>query len=251
MCFFWKNDVDVERIKRIHQYLTDYFASDEDPISPPGIKSIELLESSAARPYITVDGDDAYAGVFNKASALFHSIINNHCFYNGNKRTALLSALIYLGENAWWVTGATDEELFEFTRKAAAHELTQDKKEEIYFISEWFKSHSRRRNVGEFNLKFAQLKEILLKFDYELGDCVGRTIDVIKNGVVVTKILQKGSKGQEDYDKQYIKRLRKKLKLSSEYGVDRYVFYGDRGLEEPLSALMKLRHKVIRDLAKT
>ncbi|WP_202898916.1 Fic family protein [Kingella kingae] len=29
---------------------------------------------------------------------MFHSIINNHPFHNGNKRTALLSTIYYLGE---------------------------------------------------------------------------------------------------------------------------------------------------------
>jgi death-on-curing protein len=67
---------------------------------------------------------------------------------------------------------------------------------------------------------------------------------------VVTKIRLKGKKGKEDYDKQYISNLRRKLKLIPDCGVDSYSFYGERGFSETLGRFMKLRHKVMRDLAK-
>ncbi|MGR2836189.1 type II toxin-antitoxin system death-on-curing family toxin [Vibrio vulnificus] len=97
--------MDIEQIKYIHEYLVEYFEGSEDPVSPPGIKNEDLLKSAVARPFMSAGGTDAYVGVFNKAAALFHSVINNHCFHNGNKRAALLSALVYLGDNGWWCSG--------------------------------------------------------------------------------------------------------------------------------------------------
>jgi death on curing protein len=86
---------------------------------------------------------------------------------------------------------------------------------------------------------------------FEISDKVtGRPYDVTKDGVLVTTILQKGAKGKEDYDKQYISKLRKKLKLTSDYGVDSFSFYGDRGFDQTLGKFMNLRHKVMRELAK-
>ena len=244
--------MNIAEIKYIHEFLVIYFHDKEDPVSPPGIKNEGILESSVQRPFMSVGGQDAYQGVFNKGAALFHSLINNHCFHNGNKRAALLSTLSYLGENGYWVTIPTDDEMFEFTRKAAAHELCESREDELATISAWFKTNSRRRQNGENMLKIHELREILAGFGYQFGNDSnnGRYIELVKDGKVATKILKKGAKGKEDYDKQYIQRLRKTLKLTSPYGVDSFAFYGERGFSQTLGKFMLMRHKVMRELAK-
>jgi death-on-curing protein len=248
---FLRADMNIDQIIFIHDYLVSYFAETDDPILPPGVKDRSLLESSVTRPFMSAGGKDAYVGVFNKSAALFHSIINNHCFYNGNKRAALLSTLAYLGENGYWVTEPNDDDLFEFTRKAAAHELADKREDELGIIADYFQHGSRRREAGEHMLKFNDLREILTGFGFDVGDKVnGRTIEITKDGVIKAKILQKGSKGKEDYDKQYISKLRRKLKLTPGYGVDSYSFYGERGFGDTLGKFMKIRHKVMRELAK-
>ncbi|MBS4686314.1 type II toxin-antitoxin system death-on-curing family toxin [Aeromonas sobria] len=242
--------MNTKQVIFMHNYLTRYFSDSDDPVSPPGIKNELLLDSAVNRPFMSAGGVDAYDSIFDKAAALFHSLINNHCFHNGNKRVALLSTLVYLSENGYLLNSASDEDLFEFTRQAAAHELSEDRVNELGIISYWLMCNSRRRKNGENQLKFSDLKEILIGFDFEVSDCMGRTHDVIQNGRVVTTILQKGSKGKEDYDKQYVSKLRKKLKLTAEYGVDSYAFYGDRGFDQTLGRFMKMRDKVMRELAK-
>ncbi|OCH19283.1 type II toxin-antitoxin system death-on-curing family toxin [Aliivibrio logei] len=240
----------IEEIKFIHEYLVEYFADKEDPVSPPGIKNEELLDSAVNRPFMSVGGKDAYVGVYNKSAALFHSVINNHCFHNGNKRAALLSTIVFMSDNGHWLTVPTDDEMFEFTRKAAAHELGCERDKELKVIADWLQRNSRRRKNGERPLKFQQLKDILAGYGFELGECDGRTIPVNKNGAVRAAILQKGSKGKEDYDKQYIQKLRKKLKLTHEYGVDSFNFYGMVGYRDKLHKFMFMRANVMRELAK-
>src|SRR5689334_11837824 len=100
--------LDAANLIEIHDVLTDWFSHDADPISPPGVKSNDLLESAAARPSQTVDGKDAYPTIFDKSAALFHSLINNHAFHNGNKRTALVAAQVALAQHNFWLEGATD-----------------------------------------------------------------------------------------------------------------------------------------------
>lgn len=149
------------------------------------------------------------------------------------------------------MTIPTDDELFEFTRKTAAHEISPSRDDELKMISEFFEQNSRRRKAGEHQLKFSDLKEILSGFGFEVGDKInGRTYEIIKDGRHVTSILQKGSKGKEDYDKQYISKLRKKLKLTPDYGIDSFAFYGERGFDQTLGKFMNMRHKVMRELAK-
>ena len=244
--------MNILEIKFIHNYLVEYFHDKEDPVSPPGIKNEGLLQSSVQRPFMSIGQKDAYIGIFNKGAALFHSLINNHCFHNGNKRTALLATLSYLGENGYWITVPSDLELFEFTRKAAAHEICINRKDELRFIADWLKTNSRRRTNGEHMLKHHELRSILHGFGFEFGESNsnGRAFEIVKNGEVITKILKKGAKGKEDYDKVYIQTLRKKLKLTINYGVDSYSFYGEKGFGDKLSKFMKMRHTVMRELAK-
>jgi death-on-curing protein len=57
------------------------------------------LESAIARPYQTFDGKDLYSSVYEKAAAIAESLIINHPFVDGNKRTGFLAmlAILYKG----------------------------------------------------------------------------------------------------------------------------------------------------------
>jgi death-on-curing protein len=59
------------------------------------------LESAVLRPQTTVGGADAYPDVHSKAAALMHSVVRNHPFIDGNKRTATLAAIIFYGYNGY------------------------------------------------------------------------------------------------------------------------------------------------------
>jgi len=47
------------------------------------------------RPQPTAFGADAYQDVHSKAAALLHSLVNNHPFIDGNKRTAVLAMIVF------------------------------------------------------------------------------------------------------------------------------------------------------------
>jgi len=64
-----------------------------------GLRDEGLIESAVARPYQTFGGEDLYQTVYEKAAALVQSIIINHPFVDGNKRTALATCLVFLDEN--------------------------------------------------------------------------------------------------------------------------------------------------------
>lgn len=63
------------------------------------VRDMSLLEAAAARPMQSVFGEDAYPTLAEKAAALLHSLARNHPFADGNKRTALLAALLMLAVN--------------------------------------------------------------------------------------------------------------------------------------------------------
>ncbi len=58
-----------------------------------------MIESACARPFQTYFGDDLFPTIYQKAAAFFHSLVCNHCFSNGNKRTALIALDHFLAAN--------------------------------------------------------------------------------------------------------------------------------------------------------
>jgi death-on-curing protein len=55
-----------------------------------------MLHSAVARPFASFGGYDLYEDDFEKAAALFHSLIKSHPFMDGTKCTALASAIYFL-----------------------------------------------------------------------------------------------------------------------------------------------------------
>ena len=137
----------VKHILFIHDCLVVWFSDSEDPFSPPGVKNIELLESAIARPFQSIAGADAYPSPFEKAGALFHSLINNHPFHNGNKRTALVSTAVYLASCGFWLEKCSDDEMFSFTLDVTTHSISEHRKSEVKVISSWLQRHSIKQTV--------------------------------------------------------------------------------------------------------
>jgi death-on-curing protein len=52
-----------------------------------GIRDLGALQSALAQPRMTFSGEDLYSTLVDKAAALGFSIIMNHPFVDGNKRT--------------------------------------------------------------------------------------------------------------------------------------------------------------------
>jgi death-on-curing protein len=55
-----------------------------------------MLHAAVARPFATFSGEDLYPDDFDKAAALFHSLIKSHPFMDGTKRTAFLATIYFL-----------------------------------------------------------------------------------------------------------------------------------------------------------
>jgi death-on-curing protein len=55
-----------------------------------GLRDLGTLQSAGAQPRATFDGVDLYPSLADKAAALAHSLVVNHPFVDGNKRSATL-----------------------------------------------------------------------------------------------------------------------------------------------------------------
>ena len=65
----------------------------------PGLRDLGLLQSAVAMSETTFDGEFLHGTVFEMAAAYLFHLARNHPFVDGNKRTALMSALVFLGLN--------------------------------------------------------------------------------------------------------------------------------------------------------
>lgn len=163
----------------------------------------------------------------------------------------LWSAQVLLAEDNYWLEHPSDNEMLEFTRQAAAHEITDDRHDEIAHIAEWLKSNSRKTVKGEHPLRYGELKQILKKFGMEIDPPdAGNLLNVYKDGKVLERISKQGIQGFRPYHTDYIAGLRKRLNLTPEHGVDSAKFYGQKGTANTASQFIELRIDVMRRLAK-
>jgi death-on-curing protein len=66
-----------------------------------GIRDIGGLESAVAQPKMTFGGEELYPSIVEKAAAVGFSIIQNHPFVDGNKRTGHAVIEIWLFRISW------------------------------------------------------------------------------------------------------------------------------------------------------
>lgn len=83
-----------------------------------GVKSTSLFLSALGEPQQTYNKEELYPTVFLKAACLVRSIIKNHPFHNGNKRTAVLAMIVFLEMNSYVVV-AQNNQLKHFARGIA------------------------------------------------------------------------------------------------------------------------------------
>jgi len=94
----------VEHIKQIHNLMISTTGGLD------GIRDEGLLESAVNAPFQTFNELPLYRTIEAKAARLGFSLINNHAFVDGNKRTGMMSMLLFLELNGAG-RDCTDEEI--------------------------------------------------------------------------------------------------------------------------------------------
>jgi len=99
-----------------------------------GVRDLGLLLSAVSRPKATFEGKDLYPDVFYKAAALFESLVKNHPFLDGNKRTAITAAGVFIKMNGH-VLEISQRELERFALKMATGWI------DLEDAVKWFRKH--------------------------------------------------------------------------------------------------------------
>lgn len=103
-----------------------------------GIRNLGLIQSALARPQASFGGEDLYPTLLDKAAALFHSLIFNHAFLDGNKRTSITTTARFLYINGYELIAEKDE-FVDFPLRVENKHLG------IEEISDWLKEHTKRK----------------------------------------------------------------------------------------------------------
>jgi death-on-curing protein len=102
-----------------------------------GVRDIGLLKSAIGRPRATFDGRDLYPDVFHKAAALMESLISNHPFIDGNKRTSMASAALFCLRNGYPLM-CGQQEIEQFALDMALKKIS------LADASAWIRQHALR-----------------------------------------------------------------------------------------------------------
>ncbi|MFP4027027.1 MAG: type II toxin-antitoxin system death-on-curing family toxin [Candidatus Brocadiia bacterium] len=101
--------------------LSEVLAIHQDQIvrygGAPGMRELHLVESAIAVPQAGVGEDYLHEGLFEMAAAYLYYIVQDHPFIDGNKRTGLASALVFLKMNG--VSVEPDDRLEALVREVA------------------------------------------------------------------------------------------------------------------------------------
>ncbi len=91
-----------------------------------GVRDHNLLLSAIAQPHSTFDGQYLHKTIYEKAAAYLFHICQNHPFVDGNKRAALVSALMFLTLNNHPID-YNEDELEQLTRSIAKGKTGKEK----------------------------------------------------------------------------------------------------------------------------
>ena len=119
----------IDDVLDFHNQLIERFGGST------GIRDKNLLESALAQPQMAVFGRRSHQDVYAMAAAYCYHIIKNHPFIDGNKRTGLLCAMVFLTKNGFNISVDFDD-LYEFTHSVATSKISKDE------IAIFFKLHS-------------------------------------------------------------------------------------------------------------
>lgn len=126
--------VTLEQILLIHSIVID------ETGGMHGVRDHHAILSFLQAPQQIVFGRELYPTIFLKAAVYVRDIIMHHAFLDGNKRTGMTVAVVFLENNGYDFT-AREGEIEKFALKTVEKKLTIEK------IALWLRKHSKKHSV--------------------------------------------------------------------------------------------------------
>lgn len=104
-----------------------------------GVRELEVIEGLTLSPKQSVFNQDLYPTLYDKAAVYAREIMMRHAFVDGNKRSGMTAAFVFL-ENNGYVATAKQGEIEKFALRIVLEHL------DIPEITKWLKSKSRKHH---------------------------------------------------------------------------------------------------------
>ncbi len=254
---FTRPFLDYDDILKAHYLICDYFETNYQQTSVYGVRDLTLLGSAIGRQKTSFGGHEKWKNLYEYCATLFFGLVKNHPFYDGNKRTALLSLLYQLQQNKR-IPNVPQKDFETLTVRVAESALerypnyksfcrVEQKKEDsaVYFIADFLKRNTRNLDSSYKPLTFFEFNAILKRYKCCLANPSGNYINVyktIERGVIfkeesLDRVLQIGFPGwKKQINQKAFKEALKALGLTPDRGFDQKVFF------EGAEPLYKLIH---------
>lgn len=232
-------------VLKAHYIVSDFFISEGEQVVY-GVKSFDLLSSAVSRQETEYGGIQKWSDEYHKMATLLFGITKNHAFEDGNKRTALLSLLLFFEKNNLQVK-CKQTALELLIIRIAANSLneyanykyyTMKDDPEVNFIADKIKNYTRKTNKKIYTITYAEFNRKLKQFGVWLDNPSKNFINVYRNKIIVRffffkkkekeRILQIGFPGwKKQVNPKAIKSVLQATGLTVENGVDSDVFFKD------------------------
>ena len=274
--------LDKECILDLHALLSKNIVliKEMDPVEPPGVKNIGMLESAIGRQSVGSGSYYKYDNCFSNAATLVYGVIKNHAFHNGNKRAGLLALIKHLYVNGYVLSPSLKgDDLYDFLIAVADSKLKEfwlprrkryrvippkgrkiedpwDDDTNINFMQVWIKNNSTpQSNTFKGSIKVSTLKRVLANKNIFLEQR-GNSIEVYLEKENTFLGLGFGKKKQNirmyslgdnstNIDKQTLQTIRREFKLTKSDGVDNEFFYDEEAfLDEEIKAYKSIIYRL-------
>ncbi len=125
--------IGLKEVLNIHNILIDKFGGSK------GVRDLGALEAAINRPYVTFGEMDLYPSPIEKAAAILESMLINHPFLDGNKRTAYVLMKLILIDSGLEIV-ADQNEKYLMVISASKGEIRFDE------IVQWIQGRIKNRN---------------------------------------------------------------------------------------------------------
>ena len=265
----------VEDVLSIHQFLVADFVDTGDPISPPGVRSMALLESAVYRQWSSHGGRLKYPDAIPNAATLVFGICCDHPFHNGNKRCALVAMLAHLDKNGLCLFGVGQNDLYQFMLSIADHTIglqgdprrhdggtsRRNADDQVTAVSLWLKRRVQEVKRGDKPIAFRNLRQILLAFGFECGAITSSKSEVIRVNIEKPTLLRRQAREVRrrvgwigyrdegtDVSLKDLKDIRRMCYLTEADGVDSDAFYNGAAV---IGSFVNRYRTLLKRLAKT
>ncbi len=122
--------ITLEEVLAVHDRMIEIGGGRE------GMHDFTLLHSAVERPKAQFGGQHLYATIWLAAAVLMQSLVKNHLFEDGNKRTAYFSTMRFLHKNGYILSPSKQAALTFMVAVVVERKSVEE-------IAAWLKKHTK------------------------------------------------------------------------------------------------------------